>query len=95
MATIRSLKKDIDFLLSLVLEECMNVAQKHPEIDEEKIIDLAGRIITLHHDLRIRLNHIDGKENPKLTKKYIHKVVDDLYAGADSFLDEITALLKA
>lgn len=93
MASIRSLKKDIDFILSLTLEECMNVAQKYPEIDEEKITGLAGRIITLHRDLRVRLNHIDGKKNSKLTKDYIRKVIDDLYAGADRFFDEIAAII--
>lgn len=93
MASIRSLKKDIDFILSLTLEECIYVAETYPEIDEEKINGLAGRIITLHRDLRARLNHIDGKENSKLAKEYIKKVVDDLYSGADGFFDEMTALI--
>ena len=37
MASIRSLKKDIDLLLSLVLEDCMYVMEHYPEADKEKV----------------------------------------------------------
>ena len=94
MASIRSLKKDIDYLMSLVLEECMYVISTYPDTDKEKVLEIARKIIATHRELRIRINHPDGTENPKVMKSYLRKIVDDLYASADSALNDLSKLIK-
>lgn len=94
MANLRSLKKDIDYLLSLVLEECMYVIDAYPNADKEKVLKLARKVITSHRNLRIRVNHLDGKANPKIVKEYLKKVVDDLYSEANSALEELAEIIK-
>lgn len=93
MASLRSLKKDVDYLLSVVLGECMYVINTHPEADREKALEIAQRVIKSHRELRKRINHLDGKENPVLLKSYLRKVVDDLYKIADTALEELAGLI--
>lgn len=94
MASIRSLKKDIDFLLSLVLEECMYVVHAYPESDQEKVLEIAGNVITSHRELRLRVNHLNGKDNPRLVKEYLKSIVDDLYETADKALEELSGQIS-
>lgn len=94
MASLRSLKKDIDYLMSLVLEECMYVIQTYPEADKEKIMEIARQIIEKHRDLRLRVNHPDGKDNPEMLKAYLKKVVDDLYKEANKALESLSGLIS-
>jgi hypothetical protein len=94
MASLRLLKKDIDYLMSLVLEECMYVIENHPEAGKEKVLELARKVIATHRELRLRINHPDGKDNPKIMKAYLKKVIDDLYKSADAALDELAELIR-
>jgi len=93
MASLRSLKKDIDYLLSLVLGECIYVIDYHPEADKEKVMEIARQVIAGHRELRLRVNHIDGKDNPAVMKAYLRKVVDDLYSLANKSLEELSNLI--
>lgn len=94
MASRRSLKKDIDFLLSLVLEECFYVLDEYPESDKEKVMETVRKVIAAHRELRLRVNHINGKDDPRLVKAYLRKVVSDLYTTANNALEDISGLIK-
>lgn len=94
MASLRSLKKDIDYLMSLVLEECMYVISTYPDADKEQVLEIARKIIAAHRELRIRVNHPDGTENPKVMKASLRKIVDDLYTSADTALNDLSKLIK-
>ncbi len=94
MASVRALKKDIDYLLSLVVEDCIYVMKTHAEVDKEKVMDIARSIIVKHRELRLRTNHPDGKDNPKLVKAYYKAVVTELYASANQSLEQLTALMS-
>lgn len=93
MASLRSLKKDVDYLLSLVLGECFYVIDSHPEVDKKKVMEIAWKVISGHRELRLRINHIDGKDNPDVMKAYLRKVVDDLYSLANTPLEELSKLI--
>jgi hypothetical protein len=95
MANIRSLKKDIDYLLSLVLEECMYVADTYDNVDKEKVYSIANSVIQKHRELRVRVNHPDGKDNRKLMKASMKDVVNELYETANKSLDELAAIIQS
>ena len=94
MASLRTLKKDIDYLLTLVLEECMYVLHAYPDADRAKINEIAGTVIAAHRKLRLRVNHLNGKDNPGLVKEYLQQVVNDLYNTADQALEELANLIS-
>jgi hypothetical protein len=94
MANIRSLKKDIDYMMSLVLEDCMIVLENHPAAGKEKIMTIAQQVIFDHHALRLKVSHKLIKKNPAGARKYLSSIVEEMYAKADNSLDQLTALIR-
>ncbi|MBT3385011.1 MAG: hypothetical protein HN778_01395 [Prolixibacteraceae bacterium] len=94
MASIRDLKKDIDLLMSLVLSDCFYVMEYNSKVNNEEIMKIAGEVIQNHRELRLRVNHPDGKDNSKLVKKYYNSLVADMLSAADSSLEKLSAEVK-
>lgn len=94
MASIKNLKKDIDLLMSLVLSDCFYVLEYNSKVDSDAIMKIAGDVIQKHRELRLRVNHPDGKDNPKLVKKYYDGIVSDMLAYADKALEKLSAEVK-
>jgi hypothetical protein len=94
MANIRSLKKDIDYMMSLVLEDCMIVLENHSEADKEKLMVIAQQVIFDHHALRLKVSHQLIKNNPAGPKKYLSSIVEEMYAKADHSLDQLTTFIR-
>ncbi len=94
MASVKELKKDIDLLMSMALSDCFYVLEYNSKVDQEAVSKIAGEIIQKHRELRIRTNHVDGKNNPKLVKKFFKNIVADLLSSADSALEKLSAEVK-
>ena len=94
MASIKNLKKDIDLLMSLVLNDCFYVLEYNSKVDSDAIMKIAGDVIQKHRELRLRVNHPDGKDNPKQVKKYYDGIVSDMLAYADKALEKLSAEVK-
>ncbi len=94
MASVKKLKKDVDLVMSLALSDCFYVLEYNSKVDDKAVMEIAAGIILKHRELRIRINHADGKDNPKLVKQYYKKLVSDLLAGADAALVKLSAEVK-
>jgi hypothetical protein len=94
MASVKELKKDIDLLMSLVLNDVFYVLEYNAKVDEEAILKIAGDVIQKHRELRLRANHPDGKDNPKLVRKYFSSLVSDALKEADAALERLSAEVK-
>ena len=94
MASIRNLKKDIDLVMSLALSDCFYVVEYNSKVDSGAVMKIAGEIIQKHRDLRVLTNHVDGKDNPKMVKKFYKELVTDMLKSADEFLENLSAEVK-
>jgi hypothetical protein len=94
MASVKELKKDIDLLMSLVLNDIFYVLEYNAKVDEEAILKIAGDVIQKHRELRLRANHPDGKDNPKLVRKYFSSLVSDALKEADAALERLSSEVK-
>jgi hypothetical protein len=73
MANVRSLKKDINFLTSeLVTQAYMN--QVFFKTTHDELVNQITEALNFRNDLIAKVNHPDGKDNPKLIKSYYSKV---------------------
>ncbi len=93
MASIRNLKKDVDFLIDEVIWDCILYTQfnKSKNIDEvEKILTQA---VDLRNGLYDRINH-PAIESPKQTKAYYKNIMKDLLTGMDGLFQQISKLAK-
>lgn len=94
MASIKDLKKDIDLLMSLVLNDCFYVLEYNEKVDNDAVMKIAGDVIQKHRDLRVRVNHPDGKDNPKMVRNYYSQLTSEMLAFADASLEKLSAEVK-
>lgn len=94
MASVKDLKKDIDVLMSLVLNDCFSVLEHNEKVDNEAILKIAGDVIRKHRELRLRVNHPDGKDNPKLVRNYYNKLIQDTLKEVDAAFEMLSAEVK-
>ncbi len=87
MASIRSLKKDINFLASeLVTQAYMNQIL-FKESDEKLTKDVISAL-DFRSNLLSKVNHVDGKDNPKMVKKYFSKLRKEMVSDFDKLFND-------
>jgi hypothetical protein len=86
MANVRSLKKDINFLTSeLVTQAYMN--QAFFKTTNEELVDQITEALNFRNDLIAKVNHPDGKDNPKLIKSYYSMVRKEMVGNFGKLFD--------
>lgn len=94
MASIRNLKKDVDLLMSMVLNDCFYIVEYNPKVDSQAVMKIAGEVIEKHREFRIRINHPDGKESPKLVKQYYNDLSKELLDTANKAFERLSEEVK-
>lgn len=95
MASKKDLKKDIDMLMSMVLNDCFYVLEYNPKVNAPAVMKIAESIMEKHREFRLRVNHPNGKDNPKLVKKYYNDLAADVLAAADEAFEALSAEVKS
>jgi hypothetical protein len=80
MSSIRTLKKDIHFLTTEIITEGYVKQLLHEETDKTKLSEIMVEAIRFRDEFIARVNHPDGKDNPKLIKVYYQTVRKDMLA---------------
>ncbi len=81
MASIRKLKKDINYLAYELLTEAFAFKHFHPELEEKKFDDVIKKIVKLRSELISRLNNFN-KEEGKQTE-FFRKLNEDMIKMVD------------
>lgn len=94
MANKRELKKEINFISNELIAECLFNKLYIKNSDPQKIDELISRIINCQDDFLRRVNTPDGKENPKLVKKYYKSLIQSFDNKIGEILKELGELNK-
>lgn len=94
MASRKDLKKDIDTLMSLVLNDCFYILEYNDKVDSEAILKIAGDVIRKHREFRVRAGHPDGKDNPKIIRGFYSGLTKEMLEYADASLELLSAEVK-
>jgi len=78
MASVRELKKDINFLASELITEAYVKQLLKDDVDNDKIAHVMVNAIEFRNELVKRANHPDGKDNPKLVKAFYMQLRKDM-----------------
>jgi len=81
-------------LMSMVLNDCFYILEYNNKVDAPAVMKIAENIIEKHRDFRIRANHPDGKDDPKLVKKYYNELAADVLSVADEAFEALSAEVK-
>ena len=93
MASVRRLKKDIDYLVSEVVADCYTFSYFHPAKQAEAI-NIINEAIELRQELISRANNPDGKDNKKLVKAYYKAIWKELFDKVDGMFNKISQINK-
>jgi len=92
MASVRELKKDIDYLVFEVISDCLLYSDVNPDENGDAVTSIIEDAVSFRNDLIARVNNPDGKDNTKIVKAYYKKVEKDLLTGVDKLFDRLSAL---
>lgn len=92
MASVRNLKKDIDYLIFEVISDCFSFGGMHPDSQPDEVAGIISDAVTLRNDLIRRVNNPVKNENLKVEKGYFRNVEIDLLKGVDSLFGRLSAV---
>jgi methionyl-tRNA synthetase len=78
MASIRTLKKDINYLAYELLTEAFAYKHFHPELDENKLDEAIRNMVKLRNEILQRINHPEPFESPAEQKQHYRKIHEDM-----------------
>lgn len=94
MASIRDLKKDVDFLVDEVIGDCMLYLHFNKGKNIDEIESVLKQTVELRNGLYYRINHPDGKGDAKKIKTHYRAIGNDLLAGINGLFEQISKLAK-
>jgi hypothetical protein len=94
MASVRELKKDIDYLVFEVIADCFVFSNFHPDNKSDDLSTIISDAVVFRNDLIARVNNPDGKDNPKIIKAYYKTLEKDLMTGVDKLFTRLSKLSK-
>ncbi|HKM94571.1 MAG TPA: hypothetical protein VJY41_13040 [Prolixibacteraceae bacterium] len=95
MASKRDLKKDIRSITEQVIADALEMTSNlEKDADREKILEIILEITQIHNELIERVNHPDGKDNPKMIKKHFNAIIDDLMKGYSDAYEKLGKIMS-
>ncbi|MFP4665079.1 MAG: hypothetical protein ACLFM1_11695 [Bacteroidales bacterium] len=93
MASVRDIKKDINYLTYEVLSDCM--IYKHVnEGDSKKTDEIMKNMIEKREDLIKRVNEAKKLDDKKKTREAFNSIVEEAMKAADESFTELSKLAK-
>lgn len=93
MASLRVLKKDIDYLVNEVISDCYISTYFHPDRKDD-IIAVIEEAVALRNDLFTRANNPAEKHNKSLVKKHFAFLRTEMFAKIDELFGKLSELNK-
>lgn len=93
MASVRMIKKDIDYLVGEVIADCYLTIYFHPE-KKEGVVGLMQKAVELRNDLFERVNNPQEKNNASLVRKHYNHIRRELMTRVDELFFNLSEVCK-
>lgn len=93
MASIRRLKKDIDYLTFSVIGDCFNYGIVTGKSDPQ-VSEIVKNMIEMRNTFRDRINSAGKVEDKKERKKYYNAIFKDLLVSVDEAFTKLSERVK-
>lgn len=94
MASIKSLKKDIDFLFFELISDCFMFTSLHEGAKKAEVQDLIEEAVAMRNEFIDRVNHPDGKDNPALVRAYYTTLRKELFEKVNEYFEKLSTISK-
>ena len=92
MASIRNLKKDINYLASELVTEAYIKQLVKEDVNQDALAKLMVEAVDFRNELVARANHPDGKHNVKMVKSFYKKLRKDMFDKFLKLIEKINEL---
>ena len=92
MASLRNLKKDINYLTTSIIEECYAFKYLFPGVDSENILEIISDSVLMHNQLIHKINNPEFEIGNKSIQQYYKNIFKELITTTDSLLDKLNKL---
>jgi hypothetical protein len=95
MASIKNLKKDIDYLFFELISDCFMFTSIHEGQKKAEAQELIEEAVSMRNDFIDRVNNPDGKDNPPLVKAYYTTLQKELLEKVDGYFERLSKISRA
>ncbi|MBE0676912.1 MAG: hypothetical protein IH591_19810 [Bacteroidales bacterium] len=95
MASVKNLKKDIEYLVFEVVSDSLTFAGLHPGKGTDELSDIIEEAIQLRNDLYARVNNPEKSDDKAVQKEYFKSIRKDLFTGVDGLFDRLSKVTQA
>ena len=92
MASVKELKKDIEYLTFEVIADCFAYIEINPDGKNDEAITIVNDAVNLRNELITRINNPESKDNSKVIKAHYNAIRRDLFVGVDSLFSRLSAI---
>ena len=90
MASIRRIKRDIDFLANEVISDCYMALYFNDGAKREQIV----AAVEFRNELFVRANHPADKKNKSLVRKHYAQMRRDMMSRVDAMFEKLSGICK-
>ncbi|OFX55982.1 MAG: hypothetical protein A2046_15150 [Bacteroidetes bacterium GWA2_30_7] len=94
MASIKNLKKDIDYIVSEIISDCYIYLYFNNNANEDKVINIISKSVELRNDLFHRTNNPEKNTEKKVSKQHYKNIYKDLLENSDNLFGQLSSLSK-
>ena len=94
MASIKNLKKDINYLTEAVCEDCYTCSIIQPEVETEAIAKIISEAIEFRNEMTKKVNYAVVKGDRKATTKNFKEIKASIMTQIDGMFSSLSALIK-
>lgn len=94
MASIKNLKKDINYLTEAVCSDCYACSIIQPNVETEKIAEIISNALTFRQEMIYKVNNPENKADKKALGKYYKALKNEAIERVDAMFESLSKLIK-
>jgi hypothetical protein len=94
MTTRRRLKKEIDYVISDLVLDCMTYTHLYNKPNDENALKIIQDTMEMRNRLRDEVNHPEQKDNAMTTKSYYNNIAKTLLAEVNNGYSQLGKLIE-
>lgn len=95
MASIRKLKKDVDYLVNEIVSDCYACLVINSTVNKLAVYEIIEEAVDLRNSLYERINNPAEKHNPGLVKKHYYLVRENMFEGVEGLFAKLSEVCKS
>ncbi len=94
MASIRNVKKDIDYLVGEVISDCYTFMYLHGDKSKDKVVEIIEDAVTKRNEFFDRVNNPGKDSDTKQKREHYRLIYSDLLTTVDDSFSKLSELTK-